>query len=140
MTATAGVRTICNVIGGEERPALSGETFEKLAPATGELLSLVARSGAPDVDAAVTAAAGAQPAWAARTVEERGRLLRRIAQLLERDRDAVAAVVAAETGKSPKDSKGETDGRDRARLLHGRRGPALLRQDDSERRPEPVRR
>jgi aldehyde dehydrogenase (NAD+) len=102
--------TVANVIGGEERPAASRETFAKLAPATGEVIGLVARSQAADVDAAVAAAAGAQPAWAARTVEERGRILRRIAQLLERDRDAVAAIVAAETGKSPKDAAGETDG------------------------------
>ena len=52
MTATA-LRTVHNMIGGEERPAASGETFEKLAPATGEPLSLVARSDARDVDAAV---------------------------------------------------------------------------------------
>jgi acyl-CoA reductase-like NAD-dependent aldehyde dehydrogenase len=99
-----------NVIGGEERPAADGATFEKLAPATGQAISVVARSSAPDVDAAVAAAAEAQPAWAARTVEERGRILRRIAQLLERDRADVAAIVAAETGKSPKDARGEVDG------------------------------
>ena len=110
MTVTAEVRTVWNVIAGEERGAAGGGTFEKLAPATGELLSLGARSGPEDVSAAVSAAAAAQPAWAARTVEERGRILRRVAQLLERDRDEVAAVVAAETGKSPKDAKGETDG------------------------------
>ena len=104
------MRTIPNVIAGEERPAAAGETFEKIAPATGEAVSQVARSRAADVDAAVTAAAGAQPAWAARTVEDRGRVLRRIAQLLERDRDAVAAIVSEETGKSPKDAKGETGG------------------------------
>jgi len=110
MTVTAEVRTVGNVIGGEERGAAGGATFEKLAPATGEVLSLVARSGAEDVAAAVEAAEAAQPGWAARTVEERGRVLRRVAQLLERDREAVAAVVSAETGKSPKDAKGETDG------------------------------
>jgi alpha-ketoglutaric semialdehyde dehydrogenase len=104
------VRTIPNVIAGQERPAAAGETFEKIAPATGEAISEVARSRAADVDAAVTAAAESQPAWAARTVEDRGRVLRRIAQLLERDRDAVAAVVSEETGKSPRDAKGETDG------------------------------
>ena len=65
-----------NVIGGEERPAADGATFEKLAPATGLAISVAARSDATDVDAAVTAAAEAQPAWAARTVEERGRILR----------------------------------------------------------------
>lgn len=101
---------VSNVIDGEERPAASGDTFEKLAPATGEPISVVARSGAADVDAAVSAAVAAQPGWAARTVEERGRIVRRIAQLLERDREAIAAVVSAETGKSPKDAKGETDG------------------------------
>jgi alpha-ketoglutaric semialdehyde dehydrogenase len=101
---------VLNVIAGEERPAASGNTFEKLAPATGSVLSTVARSDAADVDAAVSAAEAAQPAWAARTVEERGRIVRRLAQLLERDREQVAAVVSAETGKSPKDAKGETDG------------------------------
>jgi aldehyde dehydrogenase (NAD+) len=104
------VRTVGNVIGGEERPAADGASFEKLAPATGELLSLVARSGRADTDAAVTAAAEAQPAWGARTVEERGRLLRCLARLLERDREDVARVVSEETGKSPKDARGETDG------------------------------
>jgi alpha-ketoglutaric semialdehyde dehydrogenase len=99
-----------NTIAGEERPAAGGEWFEKLAPATGEPISRAARSRAADVDGAVAAAAEAQPAWAARTVEERGRILRRIAQLLERDREEVAGVVAAETGKSPKDARGETDG------------------------------
>ena len=103
-------RTVDNVVGGVELPAVAGERFEKLAPASGAPLSSVARSRAADVDAAVRAAAEAQPAWASRTVEERGRILRRIAQLLERERDAVAAVVAAETGKSPKDARGETDG------------------------------
>jgi alpha-ketoglutaric semialdehyde dehydrogenase len=110
MTVTAEVRTVGNVIGGEERAASAGGTFEKIAPATGEPISLVARSSAEDVAAAVAAAEAAQPAWAARPVEERGRILRRVAQLLERDRDEVAAVVSAETGKSPKDARGETDG------------------------------
>jgi alpha-ketoglutaric semialdehyde dehydrogenase len=110
MTVTADVRTVENVIGGEERAASGGGTFEKLAPASGEPISLVARSSAEDVAAAVAAAEAAQPDWADRPVEERGRILRRLAQLLERDREPVAAVVSAETGKSPKDAKGETDG------------------------------
>jgi aldehyde dehydrogenase (NAD+) len=113
MTSTSSwtlVREAHNFIAGEERAAASGETFEKLAPATGDVLSRVARSGRDDVDAAVSAAVKAQPVWAARNVTERGALVRRIAQLLERDRDAVAEIVSAETGKSPKDACGETDG------------------------------
>jgi alpha-ketoglutaric semialdehyde dehydrogenase len=112
MTAVAppGTALVGNVVAGVEGPALSGATFEKLAPATGGLLSLVARSDARDIDAAVAAASDAQPDWACRTVEERGRILRGIAQLLERDRDDVASIVAEETGKSPKDARGETGG------------------------------
>ncbi len=110
MSVAVELRTVGNVIAGEERPAAGGETLEKLSPATGEPISLVARSGAADVDAAVAAAVLAQPGWAERTVEERGRILRRIAQLLERDREEVARIVSAETGKSPKDARGETDG------------------------------
>ena len=110
MSVAVEVRTIGNVIGGDERPAVSGATFEKLAPATGEVLSVVARSDAVDTHSAIAAAAEAQPGWAARTVEERGRILRRVAQLLERDRDDLARVVAEETGKSRKDARAETDG------------------------------
>jgi acyl-CoA reductase-like NAD-dependent aldehyde dehydrogenase len=108
ITAPTTTITVGNVIDGEERGAHSGATFEKHNPATGEVRSLVARSDRRDVDAAVTAAVAAQPAWAARTVAERGLILRRIAQLLERDAEAVAAIVAGETGKSPSDALGET--------------------------------
>jgi len=110
MNATTAVRFVANVIDGEEREAASGATLEKRAPATGDLLSLVARSGRSDVEAAVAAAVDAQPAWARRPVAERGAFLRRVTQLLERDRQQVAAIVSAETGKAPKDALGETDG------------------------------
>jgi len=106
----AEMRFVANVIGGEELEAASGATLEKRAPSTGEPLSLVARSGRADVEDAVTAAVEAQPAWARRPVAERGAILRRVTQLLERDRDQVAAIVSTETGKSPRDARGETDG------------------------------
>ncbi|HVW19093.1 MAG TPA: aldehyde dehydrogenase family protein [Solirubrobacteraceae bacterium] len=99
-----------NVIGGAEVGALDGATFEKRDPATGAVRSLVARSQAADVDAAVAAALAAQPAWAEQTVVARGDVLRRLAQLLERDADEVAAIVAGETGKSPGDARGEVGG------------------------------
>ena len=101
------MKTIANVIDGREVEAGSGESFEKLAPATGEPLSTIARSGSADVDAAVAAATAAQPAWAEQTVAGRGAVLRRIAQLLERDAEAIAEIVAAETGKAPGEARGE---------------------------------
>jgi aldehyde dehydrogenase (NAD+) len=101
---------VANVIGGAEVAAVSGRTFTKLAPATGEPLSTVARSEAADVEAAVAAAVAAQPAWAREPVAARGAVLRRIAQLLERDREAIAATIAAETGKAPAEASAEVGG------------------------------
>lgn len=98
-----------NLIAGEELPAAGGGELVKHAPATGLPLSRVARSAAADIAAAVAAAAAVQPSWARTTVAERGRLLRCVAQLIERDREQIAAIVAAETGKSPRDARGEMD-------------------------------
>ncbi|MDQ3768595.1 MAG: aldehyde dehydrogenase family protein, partial [Actinomycetota bacterium] len=109
MTTTA-TRTVHNIIAGQERPAASGQTLEKRAPATGQLLSHLARSRAEDVDAAVSAAVAAQPAWARETPVARGAVLRRIAQLLERDAREISRIVADETGKPLKDALGETAG------------------------------
>src|SRR3954468_21629683 len=107
---TTAVRMVGNVIAGGERRAVSDATIEKRNPATGEVLSLVARSGAEDVDAAIRAAQAAQPAWARTTPVERGRLLRELAKLLERDAEEVARIVHEETGKSMKDARGEAGG------------------------------
>jgi acyl-CoA reductase-like NAD-dependent aldehyde dehydrogenase len=104
------VHEVLNVIGGAERPAAGGRALEKFAPATGELLSRVARSQREDVDAAIEAAQRAQPAWARTTPVERGRILREVAKLLEARADDVARVVAVETGKPHGDALGETGG------------------------------
>src|SRR3954465_6776166 len=104
------VHDVHNVIDGAERPAASGETLEKFAPATGEVLSRVARSGREDVDAAIRAAQAAQPAWARTTPVERGRVLREVAKLLGAHAGDVARVVAGETGKPHGDALGETGG------------------------------
>jgi aldehyde dehydrogenase (NAD+) len=98
------------LIDGEARQAESGKTLEKRSPVTGEVLSLLPRSESADVEAAIDAATRAQPGWAARTAVDRGTILRRIAQLLERDAAHVAAIVAAETGKSHREALGETGG------------------------------
>jgi acyl-CoA reductase-like NAD-dependent aldehyde dehydrogenase len=88
-----------NLIDGADAPAASGEWLEKRRPATGEPLCRLARSGAADVDAAVAAAVRAQPAWAERTVVERGDIVREFALALRTQRDELADVVVAETGK-----------------------------------------
>ena len=104
------VKQIPNWIGGEERGALSGEWFDKLNPAKGELIYKAARSSSADVDNAVASAKNAQPRWAETPAVARGEMLLNIAMALKQNREAVAEVVAAETGKSPKDALGETNG------------------------------
>ena len=52
-------------IGGEWRDAEGGKTLEVTNPATGEVLAKVADASPADGDAALTAAAEVQAAWAA---------------------------------------------------------------------------
>ena len=98
-----------NQIGAEDARALDGRTFTKVDPATGREICQVARSGPADVAHAVAAAKKAQPAWAEMTAVKRGDILRQIAILMREHRDALASLVARETGKSKKDALGETD-------------------------------
>lgn len=97
-----------NWVAAQEIGAASGETFEKLSPATGKVLYAVARSGSAEASEAVSAACAAQPAWAAMPGARRGDLLFKVAEALEARAGEMAAVVHAETGKSMKDALGET--------------------------------
>ena len=101
---------IPNWLDGREAPALSGEVFPKLNPASGRLLSRVARSGAADIEPAVALARQAQPAWAETPAVKRGDILYAVTAGLLARREEVARVVHLETGKSYKEALGETDG------------------------------
>ncbi|MBW7850425.1 MAG: aldehyde dehydrogenase [Rhodospirillales bacterium] len=99
---------IPNWIGGEERGAAG--TLDKFAPHDGSRLCAFARSGAGEVEAAVAAAAAAQPAWADLTPVRRGQILADVVAALKAAREDMARVVAVETGKSQKDALGEVGG------------------------------
>jgi 5-carboxymethyl-2-hydroxymuconic-semialdehyde dehydrogenase len=77
----------------------SAEYFRTVNPATGEVLAEVARGGAPEVDAAVSAAKAAFPAWAARSAAERAALLRRLGDLITRDVADIARTETRDTGQ-----------------------------------------
>lgn len=99
-----------NWIAGEQSEARSLESFEKLSPHSGEVLCRVARSRATDVEAAVAAARNAQRSWADTPAVQRGALLHQVCNAMEASAAEIVSVVAAETGKSPKDALGETQG------------------------------
>jgi benzaldehyde dehydrogenase (NAD) len=80
------------------RPAQGG-TVDVLEKATGHRLATVGLAGAADVAAACARAAAAQPAWAATSFEERARILRRAADLLESRQDQVVEWLVRETGE-----------------------------------------
>jgi aldehyde dehydrogenase (NAD+) len=88
-----------HLISGEEVPAASGETFDSLDPATGEPIAAVARGGAEDVDRAVRAARAALSAWRGVDPYERGRILQRLANLIEEHGDELTALEARDAGK-----------------------------------------
>ena len=76
-----------------------GQRFASINPATGEILGQFTVSGAAQVNAAVTAAAQAQTIWAAKTAAERGRILRRTADLLRSRNEELAQLETKDTGK-----------------------------------------
>lgn len=82
-------------------PALSGATFPTHDPGTGLVLAEVALCGPADVDAAVAscAAAFSEGAWAQSDGRSRCALLLRLADLVERDADALAHLEALDSGK-----------------------------------------
>jgi betaine-aldehyde dehydrogenase len=86
-------------IDGQPLAPAGGDSFETVNPAAGEMLGRVAVAGAAEVAQAVAAAPRAQPAWAALTGAERGRILRRAADLLRTRNAALARLETLDTGK-----------------------------------------
>jgi betaine-aldehyde dehydrogenase len=76
-----------------------GQRFASINPATGEILGHFTVSGAAQVNAAVAAAVHAQTIWAAKTSAERGRILRRTADLLRSRNEELAELETKDTGK-----------------------------------------
>ncbi|MDR3507183.1 MAG: betaine-aldehyde dehydrogenase [Caulobacteraceae bacterium] len=87
-----------NYVGGRF-VAGSGETFETINPATGEVIGRVEIAGSETVAAAVEAAERGQVRWAAMTGTERGRVLKRAADLLRAANAELAELETRDTGK-----------------------------------------
>src|SRR4051794_10648025 len=81
--------------------ARSGERREIRCPADGSLVAEVDEAGVADTEAAIAAAHAAfhEGPWPATSSRERGDLLLRLADLLERDTDAIARMESLDTGK-----------------------------------------
>jgi len=80
--------------------ALASTTyFETINPASQEVLAEVAAGGAAEIDAAVSAAKRAFPAWASRPASERAALLRRLGDLIASHAQEIARLETQDTGQ-----------------------------------------
>src|ERR1700692_583996 len=89
------------LINGKWVSSISGKTFATYNPATGEILAQVAEGDRQDIDEAVKAARKAfdQGPWRRMTASERGRLIWKLADLLEAHTEEVGSLESLDNGK-----------------------------------------
>ncbi|WP_239103510.1 aldehyde dehydrogenase family protein [Microbispora corallina] len=98
-------------IGGRWREASGGGTREIRCPADGTLAATVSEATRADTESAIAAAREAfdEGPWPRTPEVERGRLLLRVADLLERDRKEIATAESTDTGKRLVESEYDVD-------------------------------
>ena len=94
-------------LGGKWVPSSSGDRFDVLDPATGDVLASVADGSVDDALAAVSSASAAFPDWAATAPRQRAEILRRAWQLMTERADDLAKLISLENGKALVDARGE---------------------------------
>jgi succinate-semialdehyde dehydrogenase / glutarate-semialdehyde dehydrogenase len=97
------------LIDGRWVAARNGDRFEVLDPATGDVVGSAPDAGREDVQAAIDAAGAALGGWRSTAAIERGRILRRAADLLRERKGDTAAVMTAEQGKPLAEAAGEVE-------------------------------
>src|SRR5438874_10004655 len=93
-------------IGGKWVDSVSGKTFETMNPATGEVICQVAEGDKADVDLAVKAARKAfeEGPWSKMNASDRGRLLNKLADLIEQHKEELAKLESLDNGKPLRDA------------------------------------
>ena len=87
-------------IGGKWKKSSDGARFDVIDPATERKIASVASASIDDAKAALDAAQGAFPAWAAKKPRERGEILRKAYELIMRDAERLAKLITIENGKA----------------------------------------
>lgn len=86
-------------IGGAYTESQSGTPFESLYPATGEVIAKIHPADDAIIEAAIAAAKEGQKVWAATAPAERGRVLRRAAEILREKNRELSVLETLDTGK-----------------------------------------
>jgi succinate-semialdehyde dehydrogenase / glutarate-semialdehyde dehydrogenase len=87
----------------------NGQTLSVTDPATGEKLGTVPNCGAAETARAIAAAQAAFPAWRAKTAKERGKILHKLADIIEQNVEPLGVLLTREQGKSLAEAKGEVN-------------------------------
>ncbi|MDQ1664281.1 MAG: malonate-semialdehyde dehydrogenase (acetylating) / methylmalonate-semialdehyde dehydrogenase [Actinomycetota bacterium] len=125
------MRTIEHWIGGHETTGSSTRRGTVWNPATGQEQAQVLLAEPADIDAAVQAATKAFEDWRDVGVLRRARVMFKMRELIEKNMDELAGVVADEHGKTVDDAKGEiTRGLEVVEFAAGI--PSLLKGEFSE--------
>lgn len=93
---------IANYINGRWEPPASGTYLDNVNPSTGEVYSLIPDSDSTDVQRAVDAARQAFENWSGLLPEKRHGVLAKLADLIDRDADALALAESVDQGKPVK--------------------------------------
>ncbi len=100
-------RTLAQLIDGQWLPSQATDLIEVTDPATQEVIALAPRATTEEIEAAVVGAQQAFLTWREVPVSERARLMLRYQHLLKEHHDELAEILAAETGKTFADAKGD---------------------------------
>ena len=101
------MRNIGHFIGGQEVPGSSGRVADVFQPMTGEVIGQVALASKAELRKAVENAKAAQPAWAATNPQRRARVMMKFLDLVTREMNSLAELLAREHGKTIADAKGD---------------------------------
>jgi len=101
------MREIGHFVGGREVAGTSGRYGEVFQPMTGEVIGRVALASRAELRAAVENAKAAQPAWAATNPQRRARVMMKFLELIAKEMDSLAELLAREHGKTLPDAKGD---------------------------------
>jgi malonate-semialdehyde dehydrogenase (acetylating) / methylmalonate-semialdehyde dehydrogenase len=100
-------KTLTHFIGGKHVEGTSGRFSDVYWPMTGEVSARAPLASTAEVAAAIANAKAAQPAWANTNPQRRARVMMKFADLINRDMDKLADILAREHGKTIPDAKGD---------------------------------
>jgi succinate-semialdehyde dehydrogenase/glutarate-semialdehyde dehydrogenase len=99
MKVVEKAQTLKMFLGGQWVSSQSGETFEAISPASGDVIATLPKGGREDAARAVEVAYGARAAMADLGAFERAALLHRVADAMERRREDLAHWLSLDQGK-----------------------------------------